>query len=149
MLTWSKFRKGQALRREANNWRSKSSTVNFAKTVIHVLAYCYEWIKKSTLTKRRFRCDFVGALYNASAKLAISFCLWSPCWFCWMRTEVADNWFAVVDRFAASSLRMICRSNRVQMHFADFGERLCDIVKRCKHLCLTSSLVDVFKPYRL
>ena len=24
-----------------------------------------------------------------------------------MRTEVADNWFAVVDRFAASSLRMI------------------------------------------
>ena len=23
-----------------------------------------------------------------------------------MRTEVADNWFAVVDRFAASSLRM-------------------------------------------
>ena len=27
--------------------------------------------------------------------------------FCWMRTEVADNWFAVVDRFAASSLRMI------------------------------------------
>ena len=32
----------------------------------------------------------------------------SPYWFCWMRTEVADNWFAVVDRFvAASSLRMI------------------------------------------
>jgi len=24
-----------------------------------------------------------------------------------MRTEAADNWFAVVDRFAASSLRMI------------------------------------------
>ena len=24
-----------------------------------------------------------------------------------MRTEVADNWFDVVDRFAASSLRMI------------------------------------------
>ena len=24
-----------------------------------------------------------------------------------MRTEVADNWFAEVDRFAASSLRMI------------------------------------------
>ena len=27
--------------------------------------------------------------------------------FCWMRTEVADNCFAVVDRFAASSLRTI------------------------------------------
>ena len=27
--------------------------------------------------------------------------------FFWMRTEVADNWFAEVDRFAASSLRMI------------------------------------------
>ena len=56
--------------------------------------------------KKRFRSDFVGALYNVSRKLAISFCLQSPCWFCWMRTEVADNWFAVVDRFAASSLRI-------------------------------------------
>ena len=73
-----------------------------------MFAYCSEWIKKSTVTKKRFRSDFVGASYNASAKLAISFCLLSPCWFCWMRTEVADNWFAVVDRFVvASSLRMI------------------------------------------
>ena len=66
-------------------------------------------LKKSTLTKR-FHFDFVGALNclnNASAELAISFCSQSPCWFCWMRTEVADNWFAVVDRFAACSLRMI------------------------------------------
>ena len=61
-----------------------------------------------------------------------------------MRTEVTDNWFAVVDRFAASSLR----SNRLQMNFADFGERLRDIVKKCKQPYLTSSLVDVFKPYR-
>ena len=59
-------------------------------------------------THKRFSSDFVGVLNNASAKLAISFFLQSPCWFCWMRTEVADNWFAVVDRFvAASSLRMI------------------------------------------
>ena len=73
-----------------------------------MFAYCSEWIKKSTVTKKRFPSDFVGASYNASAKLTISFCLLSPCWFCWMRTEVADNWFAVVDRFvAASSLRMI------------------------------------------
>ena len=49
-----------------------------------------------------------------------------------MRTEVADNWFAVVNRFTATSLRMIfvgqtgCRCN----HVADFGERLCDIVKK-------------------
>ena len=62
-----------------------------------------------------------------------------------MRTEVTDNWFAVVDRFAASSLR----SNRLQMNFADFGERLRDIVKKCKQPYLTSSLVDVFKPHRL
>ena len=34
------------------------------------------------------------------------------------------------------------------MHFAIFGERLCDIVKKRKHPCLTSSLVDVFKSYR-
>ena len=33
------------------------------------------------------------------------------------------------------------------MHFADFGQRLCDIVKKCKHPCLSLSLVDVFKPY--
>ena len=37
---------------------------------INLFAYCSEWIKKSTLTKR-FRSDFVGALYNVSAKLAI------------------------------------------------------------------------------
>ena len=70
-----------------------------------------------------------------------------------MRTEVADNWFAVVDRFAASSLRMIFVGQKgckpLQTHFADFGERFCDIVKKCKHPCLISSLVDVFKPYRL
>ena len=54
-----------------------------------MFAYCSEWIKKSTVTKK----DLVGASYNASAKLAIS---------------VADNWFAVVHRFvAASSLRMV------------------------------------------
>ena len=35
------------------------------------------------------------------------------------------------------------------MHFAIFGEWLCDVVKKCKHSCPTSSLVDVFKPYRL
>ena len=35
------------------------------------------------------------------------------------------------------------------MCFADFGERFRDIVKKCKHPCLTSSLVDVFKLYRL
>ena len=35
------------------------------------------------------------------------------------------------------------------MHFAIFGERLCDVVKKRKHPCPTSSLVDVFKPYRL
>ena len=69
-----------------------------------MFTYCSEWIKKSTVTKK----DLVGASYNASAKLAISFCLLSPCWFCWMITEVADNWFAVVHRFvAASSLRMV------------------------------------------
>ena len=62
---------------------------------------------KDLHSQKRFRSDFVEALYNVSAKLAISFCLQLPCWFCWMRTEVADNWFAVVDRFAASSLRMI------------------------------------------
>ena len=67
-----------------------------------------------------------------------------------MRTEVADNWIAMVDRFAASSLRMIfVGQTGLLMHFADFGERLCDIVKKCKHPCLISSLVDVFKPYRL
>ena len=65
-------------------------------------------LKNLQSQKKRFRSNFVGASYNASAKLAKSFCLLSPCWFCWMRTEVADNWFAVVDRFvAASSLRMI------------------------------------------
>ena len=62
---------------------------------------------KNLPSQRQFFSDFVGALYNASAKLAISFCLQSPCWFCWMRTEVADNWIAMVDRFVASSLRMI------------------------------------------
>ena len=62
-----------------------------------------------------------------------------------MRAEVTDNWFAVVDRSAASSLR----SNRLQMKFADFGERLRDIVNKCKQPYLTSSLVEVFKPYRL
>ena len=74
-----------------------------------MFAYCSEWIKKSTVTKKkRFRSDFVGASYNASAKLAISFCLLSPCWFCWMIAEVADNWFAVVHSFvAAGSLRMV------------------------------------------
>ena len=34
-------------------------------------------------------------------------CLQLPCWFCWMRTEVADKWFAVVVGFVASSLRII------------------------------------------
>ena len=63
---------------------------------------------KNLQSQKKFRSDFVGASYNASAKLAKSFCLCSPCRFCWMRTEVADNWFAVVDRFAAASnLRMI------------------------------------------
>ena len=38
-----------------------------------------------------------------------------------MRTEVADNWIAVVDRFAASSLRMIfVGQTGLRMHFADF-----------------------------
>ena len=34
------------------------------------------------------------------------------------------------------------------MHFAVFGERLCDVVKKIKlkHPC-AASLVDVFKPY--
>ena len=54
-----------------------------------------------------------------------------------MRTEVADNWIAVVDRFAASSFRMIfVGQTGLLMHFADFGESLCDIVKKCKHSCL-------------
>ena len=68
-----------------------------------------------------------------------------------MRTEVADNWFVEADKFAASSLRIddLCWSKRRQTHFADFGERFCDIVKECKHPCIISSLVDVFKPYRL
>ena len=67
-----------------------------------------------------------------------------------MRTEVAHNWIAMVDRFAASSLRVIFIGlTELLMDFADFGERLCDIVKKCKHPCPTSSLVDVFKPYRL
>ena len=35
------------------------------------------------------------------------------------------------------------------MHFAIFGERLSDVVKKRKHSCPTSPLVDVFKPYRL
>ena len=35
------------------------------------------------------------------------------------------------------------------MYLSDFGERVRDIMKKCKHPCLTSSLVDVFKPYRL
>ena len=44
-------------------------------------------------------------LVQRFCKAYISFCLVSPCW---MKPEVADNWFAVVDRFvAASSLRMI------------------------------------------
>ena len=34
-------------------------------------------------------------------------CLQLPCWFCWMRKEVADKWFAVVVGFVASSLRII------------------------------------------
>ena len=67
------------------------------KTAIHVFAYCSEWIKKSTLTKKGFRSNYVGALYNVSA----------PYRFCWMRTEVADNWSAEVDRFEGSSLKMI------------------------------------------
>ena len=41
------------------------------------------------------------------------------------------------------------RSNRLQMRFADFGESLCDILKKCEHPCLTSWPVDVYKPYRL
>ena len=54
-----------------------------------------------------------------------------------MRTEVEDNWFAVVDGFAASSLRMLfVGQTGLWMHFADFGERLCDIMKKCKHPCL-------------
>ena len=50
-----------------------------------------------------------------------------------MRTEVEDNWIAVtvVDRFAARYLRMIfVGQTGLLMHFADFGERLCDIVKK-------------------
>ena len=47
--------------------------------------------------KKGFRSDYVGALYNVSALY----------WFCWMRTEVADNLSAVVDRFEGSSLKMI------------------------------------------
>ena len=43
----------------------------------------------------------------------------------------------MVDRFAASSLRMIFDSQTgLLMDFADFGERLCNIVKKCKHPCL-------------
>ena len=54
-----------------------------------------------------------------------------------MRTEVTDNWIAMVDRFAASSLRMIFDSQTgLLMDFADFGKRLCNIVKKCKHPCL-------------
>ena len=54
-----------------------------------------------------------------------------------MRTEVEDNWFAVVDGFAASSLRMLfVGQTGLWMHFAVFGERLCDIMKKCKHPCL-------------
>ena len=47
-----------------------------------------------------------------------------------MRTEVEDNWIAVVDRFAASNLSMIfVGQTGLLMRFADFDERLCDIVK--------------------
>ena len=35
------------------------------------------------------------------------------------------------------------------MHFADYGERFFDIMKKCERPCLILSLVDVFKPYRL
>ena len=69
-----------------------------------------------------------------------------------MRTEVADNWLVVLDGFAASSLRIIFVGQTAAgclMPFGIFGERLCDIVKKRKHPCLTSSLVDVFKSYCL
>ena len=72
-----------------------------------MFAHCSEWIKKSTLRKKNLFQLRLVLTYNASAKLPISFCLYPPSWFCWMRTEVADNCFAVVDRFAASSLRII------------------------------------------
>ena len=68
-MTWSQFRKGQALRRERNKvgparWISQLKTflcpqnenkllhvTRLIKTAIHVFAYCSGGIKKSTLTE--------------------------------------------------------------------------------------------------
>ena len=87
--------------------RKQTFTCHKSNQNCHTCVPILFWVNKKIYTHKRFRSDFVGALNNASAKLAMSFCLQSPCWFCWMRTEVADKWFAVVDRFAASGLTMI------------------------------------------
>ena len=71
-----------------------------SRTILNELKNLQSQKKDSFKLRRR--------LVQRFCKACQVICLLSPCWFCWMRTEVADNWFAVVDRFvAASSLRMI------------------------------------------
>ena len=48
-----------------------------------------------------------------------------------MRTEVADNWFGEVDRFAASSLRMIVVGQRGCKSILLISARGFAIFRRC------------------